>query len=376
MGVAARIDSSGLALEEVARRAGIATERLREIYGGAEGSLSELRHVAQALGVTTLDLIESSPAEGEARLLFRRTVSDIPRKSARRAPVDDFAIRISSALELLEPDVPSNWLRLASEVDTRAPGAAERLATYFRRWFVGDNHLIPLTGLPSICVERLGMLLYVISNPVFEGASGVVRDQVFVFVSRRSFRARMLFTLAHELGHLIAHHHGGDFGVVDFPEDVAQPRARRRADEALADSFASCLLMPSEGLAVALRTIRKVLGVRRESDVSDVQLLYLARFFGVSFQVAAKRCEDLDLIPIGGGISLYEHIRANHKNPEQYADQLGVPPREAVEFPSVQSRLLRDAIRRVRKGDVSVGRAAAILRMGIGDLQAAHAATR
>lgn len=167
----------------------------------------------------------------------------------------------------------------------------------------------------------------------------------------------MLFTVAHELGHIVAHHVSGNnfawFDPINLFGGIRQPR---RQVERYADAFASNLLLPKAGVGIALKKIREIHQVRQDA-VGDIEILYLGRLFGVSFQVAARRCEDLGLIPPGGALSLYERIRKEFGSPEKRAEQLGLPSRPEIIFPTLPRQVLEGAIRKVRAGEVSIGRA-------------------
>ena len=130
---------------------------------------------------------------------------------------------------------------------------------------------------------------------------------------------RMLFTLAHELGHLLSHH--------DLSEDFAF----------LGQGFA-CRVGVSVG-AQGRRTIRARIcfvpahacgwsrdrseenpgaaHIKGGETLGDVEVLFLSRIYGVSFAAAAKRCEDLRLFtprgrPIVGRVP-EEEIRQRRK---------------------------------------------------------------
>ena len=204
----------------------------------------------------------------------------------------------------------------------------------------------------------------------FEGATAVVEREYFVFLGRRSFAPRMLFTLAHELGHLVALRPvPEDRVVLDVASDIERLRPATRRQERFADSFATCLLLPRRGVGIALKQIRAL--TKAEGDaLGDVELLYLARIFSVSFEVAARRCEDLGLLPPGGAFSLYAAIRRQFGSPERRADSLGLPPRGEIEFPILPPRLLDEAIKRINEGSISIGRASMALNLSIPDIVA------
>ena len=121
-------------------------------------------------------------------------------------------------------------------------------------------------------------------------------------------------------------------------------------------AFASNLLLPKAGVGIALRKIREIHQIHQDA-VGDIEILYLGRLFGVSFQVSARRCEDLGLLPSGGALSLYEQIKKEFVNPEKRAEQLGLPPRPEIKFPTLPRQVLEGAIKKVRTGEVSIGRA-------------------
>ncbi len=360
------IDEVGITVEELAERADIDEERLTAILLGDQPSMTELRKIAKEFNLSVSDLLSEGQSAAQTALLFRQTIQSRPGRRTIKAPIDDFSRRVGQSLEILtEPKTTVDWnaLRLEGQDYAAATDAASR----FRDLLFEGNQITPLLELPSIAVEQMGTILFLVRNSEFEGASAMINGHPFVFVSRRTFQGRMLFTLAHEIGHLVAHHETASFAVVDVPGDTESMRPRRRTEEAFADWFASCLLLPQQGVGLALRAIRRTLGVQRDA-VGDIELLYLARFFGVSFQAAAKRCEDLGLIPTGGAISLYEHISKLHGNPERYATELGLPERAHIDFPTIPPHLLRDAVEGIREGRVSVGRAADILRLSLTDI--------
>jgi Zn-dependent peptidase ImmA (M78 family) len=234
--------------------------------------------------------------------------------------------------------------------------------------------LSPFTSLPEIVAGKMGVLLFVVRNAEMDGASAYLNGIPFVFVSER-FRPRMLFTLAHEVGHLIAHHHpDSESAIID--EDVESPANRANAlVENYANAFASALLMPRPAVGVALQTIRRVARAADDS-VGDIEVNYLARIFGVSFWAAARRCEDLQILPSGGAFALNEEVARRHGSAERRANELGLPPRLEIIFPTVPPTLLNSAVASIRAGDVSIGRVAGLLGLSVADMFDANAPTQ
>jgi Zn-dependent peptidase ImmA (M78 family) len=216
--------------------------------------------------------------------------------------------------------------------------------------------------------------LFTLDTPNVDGASAFLDGQAFIFVSSR-FPPRMLFTLAHELGHLIASGPSErGFAVMDPVGRTGKASRGRPVAELFADTFAGCLLLPAAGVGIALKKVRELLKVAADA-IGDVELLYLSRIFGVSFQVAARRCEDLGLLPVGGAKSIYDFLRREFGSPEKRAELLHLPARPEVKFPVVSERLLRACIEKVRTGDLSLGRASMILGLSSSEIVAANAPT-
>jgi hypothetical protein len=127
------------------------------------------------------------------------------------------------------------------------------------------------------------------------------------------------------------------------------------------------LLLPRVGVGIALDRIRKQIKTQRQ-ELGDIEILYLAHVFGTSFQVAARRCEDLRLMPKGAGWALYEHLCANYGNPEKRARDAGLPPRPQITFPPAPPVAVEAMLHAIRAGALSVGKAAELLEIAVADV--------
>lgn len=367
------ISASGKSIDEIGQISDLTTERLSAIIAGAGTTMGELRALAGALGVKPSAFAREAAPE-RAKLEFRAVLKNKAENDAPASAVDTLSVRIAHALELMPRRLGQclAWRRVFGK-DHTTPLDAERDARLFRTEFLGGDQLGPVTSLPEIAADRLAILVFVCAELKIDGASAVMNDAAFVFLAPRTFTPRMLFTLAHEVGHLIAHHEDGKSSMfvdvsVEF-EDMKTPKSER---EKFAHRFASALLLPDQGVGIALQRFRDSFG-NQGGPLGDIEVLFLARLFGVSFQVAAQRCEDLALMPTGGARSLYDHLKKSHKSPEKRADEIGLPPRAEILFPPVPAELLRAAVGQIRDGNVSIGRAAGLLQMQIRDILATNA---
>lgn len=370
--VKSRIEQSGLSMERLAKKSNLSTARLEEIAQGAEAKVSELRKLASALGMSISDLMGKSSLEKKAEFLFRQKMQ--PPRKEESLVVARLSRFISHSFEFLhESDAPPSWLR-DFEVQTMSYIEAENLARVFRDRYYDGDQVGPLLSLPSIAAEKLKILLLVVPDQDVDGASAVISGHVFVFVSPR-FAGRMLFTLAHEIGHCLTHHNAeSEYAVFDGPNQVGKLRSTVKDQESFADAFASCVLLPAGGVAIALRKIRAVTKSAPESDLGDIHILFLSRIFGVSFEVAARRCEQLQLLPTGGAYSLCQKLKDEFGSPEKRAETAGLPPRPSIVFPRVPRELIFAAIQKVKKGEMSAGRASNYLSLSVAELFKAHAA--
>ena len=322
--------------------------------------MAEIRALASALKVTPADLLGSN-RQDQVDFLFRDTAakSDV-------ATVSKLSNKIAWSLDLLpERDIAGPWWLGRFNHATNDFATAEQNAARFRELFFDDNQVSPFLHLPQLASNTLGILVFLLRLKGIDGASAIFSGIPFVFLAEQ-FRPRMLFTLAHEIGHIIAHHEPGEtFAVVDLSAE--RPRKRKNAIESYAHVFASALLMPARGVAIALERIR-AMGKSGGEPLGDIELLFLSRIFGVSFYAAARRCEDLGLLPRGGAASLDHAIRKSFDSPEKRADALGLPPRPEIDFPRLPEPLLASAIERIRAGEISIGRASEVLGFSISDL--------
>lgn len=365
-----RLQSTRTPFKKLAVLSSIPVARLEALKAGEEPSLTELRSLAKAFRISFSQLTDSTQSAA-AQILFRNTVGD--RGAEHAAIAQSLSWHIGQALQVVgTQDQTPAWLQAFSEPHSTYQDA-ERNAEEFRAEICNDDHESPLLALPQVASEHLGIILNVLDeNLRIDGASAVVERNVFVFVSSR-FPPRMLFTLAHELGHLVAHHTTAAKGFASIDESGVVGKFRgKKSDEWFADAFASCLLMPRRGVGLCLQQERELLGVPDKEPLGDLELIFLSRVFGVSFNVAGRRCEDLGLIERGTTISLYERIKKEHKSPEKRGDAAGLPARPPVDFPRLPSRLVKRALEQVRAGGLSAGRAASALGVTVQQLMDAN----
>jgi Zn-dependent peptidase ImmA (M78 family) len=357
-------------IAKLSKRSDVPADRLQALATGAEATLGELRRVATALRVGLDELVPPSHKAEGAHLLFRGASP----AGEHLVVTERLARKIGYSLDILRKPEPYQWLAVFPSLTDESYSEAEAAATRFRLLFYADDQVSPLFDLPQVLANALGVVVFVINTSEIDGASAYFEGIPFIFVSSR-FPPRMLFTVAHELGHLVANRNEQrGFAVIDSDTNSALRGSSWTTQERFAHAFASCLLMPKSSVGIVLKKVRDIASVG-EAPLGDIELLYLSRIFGVSFEAAARRCEDLKLLPVGGAASLNDELKRRFGSAEKRAEAVELPPRPEIRFSQVPDHLLRAAVERVKAGELSAGKAAAILGISIADLVSANAST-
>lgn len=117
------------------------------------------------------------------------------------------------------------------------------------------------------------------------------RDQdIIIFTNTCSRLSREIFTLAHEIGHVILHLNEGDSFVDDY-NTITEKNIDEKEQEA--NYFAACLLMPSDEL---VKFIDLELQDFENTGLSAMDIARIMSEFNVSFDMALNRLENLHII--------------------------------------------------------------------------------
>lgn len=365
--IAAHLASKNLSVEKAAKKSGLTPERFEQVVGGAKASLGEMRGIAKALQVPVSSLMEREPAE-PIRMLFRQTLEQ--REAVEVAShVDVVSSQVRDALSLARRSPPnSQWLDAFRGMQPTLEAASD-FAETFRRTFGELDDLEPFPHLPQV-VGAMGVLVLFSRDPSIEGVSAIVEGYALMVIGGRTFKPRMLFTIAHELGHLVAHHDKRSQGYAHLDTEVDWSRAPRKAEEKFADAFASALLLPKHGVLSALHAVRDQLGISQK-PLGAIEIAWIAHLFHVSFEVAARRFETLGLLQSSGARAFYQRIEDDFKNPEKFAASIDIPPRPDLLI-ETSPALVQSAAARVRAGELSLGKAAELLNVPISTLVVAN----
>lgn len=275
-------ERAGLRAQDLGAAVGLDSTAISKIENGKRAVKSaELSRIAEALHVSPLGLLDDESLLANLPVAARtagRTIAQgdayqrIMALAELHSVLDDSGLTSHPQLH----DVPNvhdlPWLE-----------AAESLASWTRDrleldGWPGDERLSQL--IASI-ESAFGIDVVVEDYPDDPLSGAAVSDRRFplVFVNARFPSSRCLFTLAHELGHVLAGH--GDSITLD------RELSGTTQDERMVNAFAAILLMPEDEIR---RTIEEF------GRSSPAALIKLTQDFGVSFESLVFRLHNLRII--------------------------------------------------------------------------------
>lgn len=247
---------------------------------------------------------------------------------------------------------------------------AEFAAGVIRSALLNDDYGRPIMDLAALICSKFNIFL-IISDMGADGVSAFIDGYAYIVISPRKFAPRMLFTLAHELGHLVLQHH--DNGLqIDFSHVGIFNSTFKSTLESFANAFASDVLMPRPMFGRVLLDIKKSNNVPK-GLIADLEVLFASQYFGVSFEAAAMRCEQLGLLPSGGAHSMYRAVCKQHKSPELRGNRIGAKRLMLPIFPvAASTNVLFALFRAIEEGEISSSRAAKSLGINLPQLLDLH----
>jgi hypothetical protein len=235
---------------------------------------------------------------------------------------------------------------------------------------LGFDDVNPLFSLASCLSERLNILVFSLELPRVESMCALFGGTPLIVVAN-DLGYKKLTVTARALGHLFAtasRSKGEDEAHITPCAQDAAPRGGPR--EYFAANFALALLVPSRGLALALRRVRELLKVKNRA-LGDIEMLYLARIFGVSFGDITRACERAKLLPVDGAAAIVSFLTKQFGDAEQRAEALGLPQRPPVDVPMAPPAFLTDLKRYIDGGTILRTDAAVALKLTESALSAA-----
>ena len=309
-------ERAGLRVDELARKVNVKTERVQEWERSGGISMPQAERLARATHVPLGHLFLSSPPDESLPIPDFRIRGDEP--PSRPSPDlletvyamqrrqmwmrDDLIENGADPLSFIGAYHPNGNASVVADAMRGALGLVDEWAASEATWSDALRRL-------RDSVEDAGVLVFfngVVGNNTsrkldpdeFQGFALVDEYAPLIFVNNADFKAAQMFTLAHELAHLLI----GESGVSDFQNMEPAPNATEQFCNRAAAEF----LVPE----VELRAFWP------SANRSDDPHQAVARQFRVSAIVAARRALDLKLIDRDAFFGFYnEHKTQSAASP-------------------------------------------------------------
>jgi Zn-dependent peptidase ImmA (M78 family)/transcriptional regulator with XRE-family HTH domain len=274
------IEASGQSRRVFAQDIGLDDSKLSKSLSGARRFSSlDLARIAQQFNVTVDWLVTGE--EPEVAVAARTTSGDARTalEAAKRYGTmreDLAAFGWEQPWQPLDGEIPRGTY--AEQGATLAAAALERVAT--------AGLSVDDASLPTVVEKAFGTDVAVVAlDEGFDGLATSAATVKLVVLGTSQVPARQRFTLAHELGHLLA----GDDQGVHLDKDVYDRAQAKDPSEQRANAFASAFLMPAS-------VLRDAVG---KTGLSEDGFAALACDLQVSPSALAFRLQQLRLIDAG-----------------------------------------------------------------------------
>lgn len=348
-----------LSMNKIAEEAGISRVAYSNIENGkAEPRVSNLQKIADVLGVGIQELVASIPNLPSLRFRSQKTLR--PFEISKRAQIiGDVAIWLKDFDELermLSKKSAYILEKFRSKYRANPPKAAEEA-----RDQIG---LKPKEVINDICglLENKGIKIYPINSDLnkFFGLSVGKCDSgpaIIVNTADSISIERQIFTVAHELGHILFHEDSYN----------ADETKIEKKQEDQADEFASYFLMPQKAFEDEWN--------RNEGKYWLDIVLHVKRFFKVSYKVVLKRLIDMGVADNSLWAKFYRTYEQKfgrkltaHEEPRR-PDESEKEPDGLIKADFGEDRLSRLIKEAVKKESITLSRAAEILKKDIEEMR-------
>jgi Zn-dependent peptidase ImmA (M78 family)/transcriptional regulator with XRE-family HTH domain len=306
--------SLSLSQEKLAEQAGVTRQSINN-YENAKTlpDSKTLSALARVLGVTLDDLLRSQ-SEGLPNFRFRAHAS-----FGKNPQFATQVLRILQTYNALEQAVAFPSYTPESTPCHQVEGNQKRIQTiaalFRHRLGLGEAPIVNLFQ----SVEEIGLKVIRQSIPIkgFFGLSACSEiEGAFVLINTHHITIeRQLFTLAHEIGHLIFHR-------VEYQDTLVEEgtKEEEKAREQVANYFASHLLVPQSEFE------------RMYAQTKNI--VELKRHFRVSYQVILRRLSEMEIIDFAKETAKIRAIYKKQNNGASLQNSMELPPElDLKEFP-------------------------------------------
>lgn len=358
-----QLDAIGVSITDLLE-IGFDDQRANAILKGADPNIDEVRLISKKFKIPARNLIADLMLAGDPNFRLRENFKSLVKNEGSFEALD-----LATRAEYLSTVMPRiNKARTSFDIPIadRDFRSAEELAAICRSNIFGVG--------PTDIVKDLDYLIYRIPNMYIvplnlrrvEGAMISYNEIYFAFLAERN-DARMRFTLAHELCHYFIDFTENETGGWFDSDILHNYSVEHRISENFANTFASAFLMPAEAVGFVLQSLREKFNITND-DISDLEIALIGQTFGVNFQVAGRRLEDLKLLERGSSASLYSSIRKRFKSPDELLRALGFLTPEKQKWDDAKKIIVRSCRTAVINGEASIGRISEVLDMRLIDV--------
>lgn len=350
-------EAAGLQAQDLASRIGIDATALSKVENGKRAvKTAELARIADALKVSPLALLEDSPLLTRLPMAARRAGASV---TSGRA-YDELLSMTELHVILAEAGLPTspNLAQVPDVAGLSWLDAASTMAAFASKGLGTDGYGDQRLGVLADAIENRLAVDVLVDAFVDDPLSGAaLTDHAFplIFVNGAFSRPRSLFTLAHELGHVL-------LGHVDDGIALDRELASSTELERTANAFAAIFLMPED----SIQTVLDRMGRRTTT------IVHLAHLFGVSFESIVYRLHNLHEIDASGRDTLTKFnwqqllakLAADPGGCELTKAQIGQLQTRGARRPEprLPGLLVKRALAGFQKGHISVRPLAGLLR--------------
>jgi Zn-dependent peptidase ImmA (M78 family)/transcriptional regulator with XRE-family HTH domain len=271
-----------MTVAQLAQRIGVSRNTVTNYEAGkTEPTSSDLVRLATALGCAVQDLLQANADATPPRFAFRAHAA-LKKNPSVLVAARKFLRAYTEIEEITEARLSNRlqpYVRNGHEIlgDTAIEGLTADLRRKCGLHDTGPENIASvLEGLGVRC------LFWDFDSPRLDGVSAMQADMVLIMLKNRHKNVeRIIFSGAHELGHLVLH----PWLFTSNEEEIDESRDFEKE----ADKFAGCFLVPSNELN----------RIWHEDRLDRLPLfhalLLLKRFFHVSFWCLFHRVKDLGL---------------------------------------------------------------------------------
>lgn len=342
------LQARGLSLAEVSLRLGIAKEELEaELVREGGPGIGTLNDVARELAVPSfVFFMEELPEIASGLPDFRRAKPQDAPVSRQTIEVIDMARQIQDAA--LEAQIQSGDIPRATREEITAPKFANEIRSKFDITLSDQENAKDAREFYGICrykIERKGVFVIQDSYPDEDGSGFALASYsapLIMINTKNSNSGRRLFTLIHELGHIILNISG-----------ISDPFKTRNRTEISCNIFASRFLLPS----AFVRSVWARFEFGRTPSLG--QVASVARYLKVSQQATIVRLEQLSLVD-GGSAARWLAAVSETQNPDWLTPGGGGnTPQEKVKLAKYGyqfARVFSDFVRKEQISDIDLYR--------------------